>query len=185
MANVFRTNKTSNPASTVVRDGKDIAILYDTSSHPGGDMKSLILLRIKLPLPLNKINIFIFIRELIFRHDENGFDDTVLGRLWFTVVYDDEKSDLRVNIMHARYPNGRGVGSNTGEVWIEGIILSPMNTVKGTSRTSTRRATYSPVFNHSFLYLISKDEVKTCILKLTLHDRHPKKGERQKRAFDC
>lgn len=54
-----------------------------------------------------------------------------------------------------RYPKGRGVTSKTGELWVEGIIVCSMNTMKATSRTNTRRATQSPVFNHSFLFLVS------------------------------
>nr|XP_045609472.1 synaptotagmin-1-like [Procambarus clarkii] len=101
-----------------------------------------------------------------------------LGRLWFSVYYDYVESTLVLRILHARYTKGRGSSTNPGDVWVEACVLTPMNMVKGSTKTGTRRASSAPVFNQTFRFKVGDEEVTQYLLRLTLYDRHPQNGEK-------
>ncbi|XP_063587358.1 uncharacterized protein LOC134764675 [Penaeus indicus] len=101
-----------------------------------------------------------------------------LGRLWFSVCYDYVQQTLVLNILHARYSKGRGSTTNPGEVWVEACVLTPMNTVKASHKTGTRRASLAPVFNQKFIFKVADEEVTQFLVRMTLYDRHPQQGEK-------
>ncbi|XP_068241913.1 uncharacterized protein [Palaemon carinicauda] len=101
-----------------------------------------------------------------------------LGRLWFSVYYDYVKSTLVLHILHARYIKGRGSTTNPGTVWVEACVLTPMNTIKASSKTDTRRASLAPVFNQNFKFQVEDEEVTQYLLRLTLYDKHPQSEEK-------
>ncbi|XP_066963974.1 uncharacterized protein [Macrobrachium rosenbergii] len=101
-----------------------------------------------------------------------------LGRLWFSVYYDYVKSTLVLHILHARYVKGRGSTTNPGTVWVEACVLTPMNTIKASSKTDTRRASLAPVFNQNFKFEVEDEEVTQYLLRLTLYDKHPQHEEK-------
>lgn len=53
-----------------------------------------------------------------------------------------------------RYSKGRGSTTNPGEVWVEACVLTPMNAVKASHKTGTRRASLAPVFNQKFIFKV-------------------------------
>lgn len=101
-----------------------------------------------------------------------------LGRLWFSVCYDYVQQTLVLNILHARYSKGRGSTTNPGEVWVEACVLTPMNAVKASHKTGTRRASLAPVFNQKFIFKVADEEVTQFLVRMTLYDRHPQQGEK-------
>uniref|UniRef100_A0A0P4VSM0 C2 domain-containing protein n=1 Tax=Scylla olivacea TaxID=85551 RepID=A0A0P4VSM0_SCYOL len=101
-----------------------------------------------------------------------------VGRLWFCVNYDYVQSNLVLRVLHARYTKGRGSSTNPGEVWVEACVLTPMNNIKASSKTGTRRASSAPVFNQTFRFEVEDDEVTQYLLRLTMYDRHPQNGEK-------
>ncbi|KAK3852448.1 hypothetical protein Pcinc_040967 [Petrolisthes cinctipes] len=104
---------------------------------------------------------------------EPPFSNNSLGRLWFSVYYDYLTSNLVLKVLHARYPKGRGWSSNPGEVWVEAVVLSPLNSVMATANTGTRRASSAPVFQQTFRFKVDDMEVTQYLLRLTLYDRSP------------
>lgn len=101
-----------------------------------------------------------------------------LGCLWFSVYYDYVNTTLVLHILHARYMKGRGSSTNPGNVWVEACILTPMNTIKASNKTDTRRASLAPVFNQNFTFKLEDEEVTQFLLRLTLYDNHPLNGEK-------
>nr|XP_053653930.1 uncharacterized protein LOC128703329 [Cherax quadricarinatus] len=101
-----------------------------------------------------------------------------LGRLWFSVHYDYVESTLVIRILHARYTKGRGSSTKPGDVWVEVCVLTPMNGVRGSTNTGTRRASSAPVFNQTFRFKVGDEEVTQFLLRLTMYDRHPQTGEK-------
>ncbi|XP_042862911.1 uncharacterized protein LOC122247587 [Penaeus japonicus] len=101
-----------------------------------------------------------------------------LGRLWFSICFDYVQQTLLLNILHARYSKGRGSTTNPGEVWVEACVLTPMNAVKASHKTGTRRASLAPVFNQKFIFKVADEEVTQFLVRMTLYDRHPQQGEK-------
>lgn len=99
-----------------------------------------------------------------------------LGQLWFSIYYDYTMGVLKLSILHASYPAGRS--DNPADVWVECCVLTPLNTVMADTKTSSRKATVAPVFNQAFTFKARADEVRQCLLRLTLYDQQPKKNEK-------
>ncbi|CAL4170437.1 unnamed protein product, partial [Meganyctiphanes norvegica] len=111
-----------------------------------------------------------------FMQTESASTSGNLGQLWFSIYYDYTKGVLKLSILHASYPPGHS--DNPADVWVECCVLTPLNTVMADTRTTSRKATVAPVFNQAFTFKARADEVRQCLLRLTLYDQQPKKSEK-------
>lgn len=70
-----------------------------------------------------------------------------------------------------RYSKGRGSTTNPGEVWVEACVLTPMNAVKASHKTGTRRASLAPVFNQKFIFKVRERWIYEVKCKRSAHAR--------------
>ncbi|ESO93415.1 synaptotagmin 15a [Lottia gigantea] len=113
------------------------------------------------------------IQPELYRHptvpeeDEDDLPPTEHGRLWFSIIYDVAVEQLCVNLIKVKNIPGRGVNHAPRDPFVK-IYLLPDERTCRTSKT--RKKSLSPVYNESFTFQVSPDEILTRTLRFSVYD---------------
>ncbi|XP_050392054.1 synaptotagmin-15 [Patella vulgata] len=107
-------------------------------------------------------------RHSSFSEDEEGnLPPTEHGRLWFSLIYDVAVEQLCVTLIKVKNIPGRSPNQAPRDPFVKLYLLPD----ERTCRTSkTRKKSLSPVFNESFSFTVSAEDVFTRTLRFSVYD---------------
>ncbi|XP_061196190.1 synaptotagmin-15-like [Saccostrea echinata] len=89
------------------------------------------------------------------------------GRLWFSVLCDVAVEQLHVTLVKVRELPGRGRDNSPRDPFVKIFLLPDERNCKV---SKVRRKTLAPVYNESFTFQISPDQMKTRVLRFSVYD---------------
>ncbi|XP_074648919.1 synaptotagmin-1-like [Tubulanus polymorphus] len=96
--------------------------------------------------------------------DEGSGDQ---GKIWFTVVYDSAQEILNVEVIKAKYSQGRDKNPTPRDPFVKVFLLpDEMNS----HQTKTQKKTLYPKFNEAFSFKVTTEELDNRIVRLSVYD---------------
>lgn len=89
------------------------------------------------------------------------------GRIWFSLFYHEEKEELEVNLIKAKYLPGRGLSQAPRDPFVKLFLLPDEENFQ---QSKVRRRTLNPKFHEAFKFKIKKEEVSEKTLRLSVYD---------------
>ncbi|XP_064458313.1 synaptotagmin-15-like isoform X3 [Ornithodoros turicata] len=94
------------------------------------------------------------------------------GRLWFSVLYNDETEELFIRVIRARYLPGRGLTNAPRDPFIRAYLLPDEENFR---QTQTKRRTLCPRYDETLTFKINLQEARLRTLRLSAYDIDRKK----------
>lgn len=103
-----------------------------------------------------------------FSEDEDNYlPMSTYGRLWYSLVYDACVEQLTVTLIKVKDLPGRGTHRHPRDPYVK-VFLLPEDRTNRTSKV--RKKTLSPIFNETFNFQVTADDIKTRTLRFSVYD---------------
>lgn len=89
------------------------------------------------------------------------------GRLWFSVLHDVAVEQVHVTLVKVRELPGRGRDNSPRDPFVKMFLLPDERCCK---ISKVRRKTLSPVYNETFTFQVSSDNLKNRVLRFSVYD---------------
>lgn len=99
--------------------------------------------------------------------EDNYLPMSTYGRLWYSLVYDAVVEHLTVTLIKVKDLPGRGSHRHPRDPYVK-VFLLPDDRVCRTSKV--RKKTLSPIFNETFSFQVTADDIKRRTLRFSVYD---------------
>nr|XP_022319811.1 synaptotagmin-15-like [Crassostrea virginica] len=129
-----------------------------------------------IPSPTNQHTAHSFVGHVqpdLYKYSHCSDEDSLClapseyGRLWFSVLYDVAVEQIHVTLVKVRELPGRGRDNSYRDPFVK-IFLLPEE--RSCRVSKVRRKTLSPVYNETFTFQVSPDNLKNRVLRFSVYD---------------